>query len=579
MTDDRRTQILPEENDRRAALATFLGDPDETAFASRTLAVLRRVERRYAGLFEEEADLSAGVGNLVFTGAADDPDTLRTLAGMGYADPSAVAAQVRAWHHGRYRAMRSPRARELMTELMPSLLQALAATASPDQAFRHFDRFLAQLPAGVQLLSMFHVNPELLGLVAEIMGGAPRLAEQLSARPQLFDAVLSAAFAAAIPGRAALDAELAAVLRHARDYEDVLDAARRWKAEREFQVGVQLLRGAVDVPGAGAALSDVADAALAALLPAVEAEFAKLHGRLPGAELGIVALGKLGGRELTFTSDVDLLLLYDLPESEVQSDGPRPLSVGHFYNRLAPRLINAISALTAEGRLYEVDTRLRPSGFKGPIAVGLDGFRRYNAEDAWAWEHMALTRARVVAASPGLAAKIADAVRGALTRVRDPAQLVADVAAMRALMVRERRVVSPWDMKHRRGGLVDVEFAVQFLQLRHAAERPDLIEPNTGTAIARLAEAGLLARDDADALGAAHALLTTVQGVLRLAVDGPFDPANAPPALLARLARASGALDFAALEATLGAAASRALAVFERLVPPEAASSGRTAPE
>ncbi len=579
MTDDRQTQRLPAEPAALAALATFLGEPDAARFEARMLAVLRRVERRYAGLFEESPELGSGVGNLVFTGTDDDPDTLATLKSLGFSDPPAVAAQIRAWHHGRYRAMRSPRARELMTELMPGLLHALGATPNPDAAFIHFDRFLSRLPAGVQILSLFHANLELLGLVAEIMGGAPRLAEQLSQRPHLLDSVLSAAFAAAPPGPDALAADLAAALRQARDFQDVLDVVRRWQHEREFQVGVQLLRGRIDVPEAGRALSDLAEATLGVLKPAVEAEFARAHGSPPGGWLAVVALGKLGGRETTFTSDLDLVLIYDVPDTDAPSDGEKPLPPSHYYNRLAQRLVNAITALTPEGRLYEVDMRLRPSGAKGPIAVSLEGFRRYNETDAWTWEHMALTRARVVAGDAALGARVAAAIGEALARPRDPERLVADVAAMRARIAKERRDASPWDVKNRRGGLIDVEFAVQYLQLRHGATHPAILAPGTRDALDRVATAGLLAAADAAALRTAFELATTVQGVLRLAVEGIFDPAGAPPALLARLARAAGALDFAALEATLEAATRESLAVFERLIPPEAAAHGTVAPD
>jgi glutamate-ammonia-ligase adenylyltransferase len=566
MIGDQQTQTLPADDAGIAHLAAFLGYADPDAFASDMLATLRRVERHYARLFEEAPDLGERGGNLVFTGAEDDPGTIETLAGMGFADPPAVTRQVRAWHHGRYRCMRSARARELLTELMPSLLGALGRTPDPQVAFVNFDRFMSRLPAGVQLFSLFHANPHLLGFVAEIMGGAPRLADQLSSRAALLDLVLAEGATRAVPDAAACAADLAAALGQARDFQDELDVVRRWRSERGFVVGVQVLRGAVDAARAGAALADIADTTLAALAPAVAREFRRQHGKVRGGDFAIVALGKLGGREMTATSDLDLLLLYDAPEDAV-SDGEKQLPAPQYFLRLATRFVNAVTAMTPEGQLYEIDTRLRPSGTKGPIATSLPGFRRYNLEDAWTWEHMALTRARVVVASTTLRARIEAVVDEVLRRPRDPARVLADVADMRVRIARERGAAAPLDVKNRRGGLIDVEFVVQALTLVHGARHPGLRAPSTAAALDALESAGLLAAADAATLRRAFALSSAVQAVLRTAIDGAVDPGSQPPALLAGLARVVGASSFAALEADLDAACGAAHAVYERVIP------------
>jgi [glutamine synthetase] adenylyltransferase / [glutamine synthetase]-adenylyl-L-tyrosine phosphorylase len=556
MIADQQTQTLPADEHGLAHLATFLGEPDLATFSERILATLRLVERRYAALFEEAPELGESGGNLVFTGAEDDPGTLETLTRLGFTDAPAVAAQVRAWHHGRYRCMRSARARELLTELMPGLLAALGAAPDPQAAFLNFDRFMSRLPAGVQLFSLFHANPHLLGFVAEIMGGAPRLADQLSTRTGLLDLVLAESFAREPPDAATYGAEMKAALSQARDFQDVLDIVRRWRSERAFQIGVQVLRGRVTASRAGEALADIADTTLIALKPQVEMEFQRLHGTIAGGEFALVALGKLGGREMTATSDLDLILLYDAPQDAI-SEGGKPLPAPQYYLRLATRFVNAVTAMTPEGLLYEIDTRLRPSGTKGPIATSLAGFRRYNLEDAWTWENMALTRSRVVVASPELRARIESAIREVLLRPRDPRQLIADVSAMRLRMARDRKQAGPWDVKNRRGGLVDVEFIVQTLLLRHGSEHPRLLISSTARALAAIAAAGLLDPDDAAALGEAYDLASSVQSVLRIAIDGPFEPSGLPPALLAGLARAVGASSFADLESRLDTACAR----------------------
>ena len=280
MVEDAQTHALPSDRAGIARIAAFLGYPQTDAFVADLLTHLTSVERHYAGLFEHAPSL-AGPGNLVFTGVEDDRETLRTLSLLGFAKPASVAALVRGWHHGRLRATRSQRAREILTELVPELLRIFGATSHPDTALVRFDQFLSHLPAGVQLFLLFHANPGLLELVAEVMAGAPRLAEQLAQRPALLDAVLTEGFFAPFPDRAGLAADLDQMLAGARDYEDTLDVLRRWAGERRFQVGVQLLRRALDGQQAGAVLADIAEAALAALLPSVEAEFARRHGRVP----------------------------------------------------------------------------------------------------------------------------------------------------------------------------------------------------------------------------------------------------------------------------------------------------------
>ncbi len=566
MKDDKQTHTLPPEGPALDALATFLGYETTSDFRSDMFAHLSRVEKHYAKLFEEAPALG-GPGNLIFTGVEDDPATLETLRELGFQDPPKIAATVRGWHHGHHRAVRSSRARELLTELMPALLQALAGTAQPDGAFLRFDRFLSQLPAGVQLFSLFHSNPNLLGLVAEVMGDAPRLADLLAEHTHLLDSVLSQAFLDPLPDTVRLEADLRHALRQARDFQDTLDVLRRWKGEREFQVGVQMLRGLLPAPRVGAALADTAEVAIGALQSAVLEEFARVHGRVANGEFAVVAYGKLGGREMTVTSDLDLIFLWDAPDATEASDGEKPLPAGLYYQRLAQRFINAVTAPTGEGKLYEVDLRLRPSGTKGPLATNLDGFITYQRKDAWTWEHLALTRARPITGTPAFRARVAASIREALLRPRDVAKLTSDVAEMRALMAREHPAKQPWDIKYWRGGLIDIEFIAQYLQLRHAASHPGMLTTNTAEALDRAVAAGVLARADGVALLGALSLWQVVQGLLRLSMGAQVDPAQFPPGLRRSLARAADAVDFAALEANMRDRSAHTLAIFEALIP------------
>src|SRR6185312_8808441 len=565
MIDDAQTHTLPKDADGLRRVAIFSGFDGTEAFSAALLRQLGIVESHYARLFEEAPSLSPQ-GNLVFTGAEDDPDTLATLRQLGFADAPAVAAMVRSWHHGRYRAMQSQRARELLTELVPVLLASFGKSPAPDAALRRFDRFLAGLPAGVQLLSLFYRNPHLIDVIAEIMSVSPRMADQLSQYPVLVEALLGEE-GPPQTDRAALLADIDRALGEPRDEEELYDRARRWVGDRKFRTGVAVLRERVGGEDAGRAFAATAETAIAGLMPRIATNFAQTHGVIPEGSVAVLGFGKLGGREMSATSDLDLVLVYDAPEGVEGSTGPRVLSVAGYFARLSQRLVTALTATTREGNLYEVDMRLRPSGNAGPAASSLTAFRRYHAEAAWTWEHMALTRARVVAGPPGLQNAIKTTIRATLTAARDPDKLRADVAEMRDKMADAHRSPSFWNVKHRRGGLVDIEFVAQYLQLREAHARPDVLQQNTMAALEKLAEAGALTPDDASDLTGALRLWHNVQQMLKLTtLDQEIDEGEAAPSLLALIARASGAVDFAALKRDMDDKAARAYARYRGII-------------
>ena len=580
MFEDEPNLRIPDDADGRAAIARLMGFADEAGFADALLAHVRAVEGHYAALFEDEPALGDESGNLVFTGTDDDPDTLASLERMGFGDASGVSATVRRWHHGRIQATRSTRARELLTELMPALLRALSHTADPDSAFRKLDEFLAGLPSGVQPFLLLHDNPGLLARLAEILGSAPRIAEHLSRSPDLLEGLISGDLHQRLPDRDELIDDLSRTLAPAGDYDDLLDGVRRWQHEREFQVGMQILRGDVAVDRLSGALSDIADTVIETLLPRVHQDFARRHGAVPGAAFAVLGMGKLGSRELTFDSDLDVVFLYGVPAgADVQSDGAQSLTPSHYYARFTKRLSNAVSALTAEGRLYEIDTRLRPSGTSGPIATEAAAFRRYHEEDSWTWEHMALTRARPVAGDPDLSASVMADIRAVLCAPRDADALLADVAAMRERIDGERHTENRWRLKHVRGGLLDLEFIAQYHLLRHAARHPSILVQSTQSMYRRLGEAGVLAADDAGELADMLAFLQRLQGLLRLTVGTNREVDRFTPGVRETLARAMGTDDFAALEERIVAIQDRVRAAYHRLVAAPAAALDRNSEE
>jgi glutamate-ammonia-ligase adenylyltransferase len=558
MIADEQTHKLPADPVKLEHAAIFLGAPDVPTFAAAFIEVLRTVTRHFDALFATAAPLGAS-GALIFTGTEDDPATLETLKGLGFTDPGMVSGVIRRWHHGRYPVMRSARARELLTALKPRLLQALAHAAQPDEAILNFDRFLSRLPAAIQLFALLRSNPDLLDLLSDILGTAPRLAEHLARQPRLVEAMLEHRAYAAEDLALAI-ADLDRQVRDA-DLQTGLEVLRRFKGELEFRIGVAWLKRECDVDVACRALSAVADTVLARVLDLAGADFARAHGRLAGAHMAVVALGKLGGREMAFGSDLDLIFVYDHPVEAEQSDGRSPLSPGLYFARLSQRCITALTSLSGEGRLYDVDMRLRPSGNAGPVAVSLERFAAYNLGEAWTWEHMALTRARPVAGPAVLQARIVDAATAALTAPHDAEKLRADVLDMHRRTMDVHGTDDPWNIKHARGGLMDCEFIAQYLILAGAQAEPGLLTGNTAQAFDRLDQPGL---------AALTRFLRTMQTTLRLCIDGAPDPARFPPGLQALLAAHGGVADLAALAEKLAGAQAQVRARFAELVGPAA---------
>ena len=564
MVADEQAHDLPEDDEGLERIARMRGFASAEAFADAFRASLKEVESHYAALFETAPQLSAGVGNLVFTGDVDDPDTLQTLSGLGFERPSDICRVIRTWHFGRYRATRSSEARERLTELTPALLAAFGRTRRADEAIIRFDEFLAGLPAGIQLFSLLQSNPGLLQLLANIMGAAPRLAAIITRRPHVFDGLLDPLLMSELPNKAYLAGRLASFLGGAAIYEERLDRLRIFAAEQKFLIGIRLLTGAIDAARAGKAFSDLADLTISAAFDAVLAEFARRHGHVPGGRAVILGMGKLGSRELTAGSDVDVILLYDHAAEAEESDGDKPLAPSQYYARLTQRMIAAVSAPTAEGVLYEIDLRLRPSGNKGPVATHVEAFRKYQETEAWSWEHMALTRARVVAGDEGLATAVADDVAAILAAPRDRAKLLKDACEMRGIIETEKPPRDGWDLKLMPGGLIDLEFIAQTAGLLGELEG-ETRTTSTAEALGRLSP-GFCEAQARDDLVAACRLFMGLTQVSRLCLTGDVDRKDMPPGLADLLLANTDLPEMSVLEAHIRETAKRVRAVFETVV-------------
>ncbi|KKB09058.1 bifunctional [glutamine synthetase] adenylyltransferase/[glutamine synthetase]-adenylyl-L-tyrosine phosphorylase [Devosia chinhatensis] len=534
MLRDEQTHIMPDTPEGVSVIGRLMGEADCLRFEQDYRNALELVARYYAELFTEGETLGSGEGNLVFTGSDDDPGTLETLTVMGFSDAHRAIEIVRKWHYGSYAATRTSAARAHLTELLPALLKTLSLTGNADAALARMDDFLSRLPAGVQLFALLRNHEQLRRLLVQFMASAPRMAEAVIHRAHVVDGLIDPAFADDVTHRDILVAKVDAFLSDARSYEELIDRARIIGQEQKFLIAAGLLSGTVSAQAAGEQFTALAETLLHRLFDKVQDEFAQRHGRIDGAEVALLAFGKMASGEMTFTSDLDFILLYEAPDTE--SDGERSLSTPHYFARLTQRLVAAISAPTAEGVLYDADMRLRPSGNAGPLATSLSGFRAYHKDNAWTWEHLALSRARVVAATGGLAAKVDAEIAQIMQRKRDAKKTVEDVVAMRALMARERKPRHPFDLKLASGGLVDLEFIAQSAQLV-AGERIALPQAGTHKVLARLGEIGLVTQGQR--LAQIHDVYATILQVMSSALLSPFKDDAWPPAfrdLLAQLA-------------------------------------------
>ncbi|MDA8653965.1 bifunctional [glutamine synthetase] adenylyltransferase/[glutamine synthetase]-adenylyl-L-tyrosine phosphorylase [Alphaproteobacteria bacterium] len=481
MRQDEQTHSLPREAEALLRVANFSGYDDIYVFGNDLTQHLTYVAQEYGALFETSEALSADSGNLVFTGAEDDPGTLETLTAMGFQRPSDMSAIIRGWHTGRMRVMRSSRAREMLTRLKPQLLTSLARNGHADDTLLRFDKFLNGLPAGIQLFSMFQANPRMLDLVIDVIATAPRLAEWLSKNVNLLDVMMDDLDIDGVQDDDHMAQNLAAYLNRYKGDGIIerIDRTRLFVHEQQFALGVATLRDPQRALNYGKAYSALASAAVQDVLKAAIANMKAQHGEIVGSEMAIIALGKFGSNEMTITSDLDLIIVCDAPDFSVMSNGPKPLDCDTWFARAARRFLSGLSAPTPNGTLYEVDTRLRPSGNAGTLVTKLSGFTDYQNNEAWTWEHMALTRARVLSADSGLKAKLETAIDNIMRAPRDRSKVLADVAQMRQKLNDHRQAKSVWDVKLGRGGLFEIEFMAQTLALLNGHENPDILSAQT----------------------------------------------------------------------------------------------------
>ncbi|MEY9883898.1 bifunctional [glutamine synthetase] adenylyltransferase/[glutamine synthetase]-adenylyl-L-tyrosine phosphorylase [Bradyrhizobium sp. USDA 329] len=576
MIADEQTHTLPEDGQAVERFAWFFGYQDREAFARDLLRQLQIVQGHYEKLFEgDDPTGTARLPALDYSAGPDDPRLLQHLVTLGFKKPAAVAQTVRDWITGDYRVFRNEATRSAFVEFVPALIDGLAHAEEPDRAVVAFDHFLGALQRGGRLITLLGQNRDLVALVALVLGAAPRLGEMLARQPQLMDGLIDPRFFGAMPDRQELSGRLATTVRDADSYEEFLDRLRLFGQESLFLIGTRILSGTVSAQQASTAFADVAEGIVHTVHGLVADRFAAQHGRIKGQETAIIAMGRLGSREMTASSDLDLILLYDFDSDNPDSDGPKSLQGAHYFARFTQRLISAFTTRTNYGVLYEIDMRLRPSGRAGPVASSLVSFADYQATEAWTWEHMALTRARVVSASPEFRERIERVIRDVLTRRRDPAITANDVADMRRAIAQEKGEADCWDIKHAAGGMVDIDFIAQYLQLVHAHDKPDILDVGTMQVLENACRLGVLAQSETEILRAAARLYHDLTQILRLCVSERFKPETAGTDLLRVMARAGDAPDFSSLEARVKETQTEVRRVFRTLLEGTSPASAR----
>jgi [glutamine synthetase] adenylyltransferase / [glutamine synthetase]-adenylyl-L-tyrosine phosphorylase len=511
MIDDRQTHSLPHNSEELNAVARLDGLDSGADLIEQLRPHVSAVGTIYDALDGSPSE-----------NVASDGDTLRaTLQGAGFTQADDAVQRVTEWRSGRLRTLRSPAALAALEAVLPQLIETLGSAPDSSRAIISFSTLVERLPSAVNLFRLLEAQPGLLRLLLVVLIHAPTLADALARRSDLLDRLIDAS---AFDPPGSVDA-LAEEMRHAGSLELQLDHVRRVVGDHRFALGVQVVEGATDPISVAGGYARVAEAAVRVVADASIAGFEAVHGTVEGSELVILALGRMGGAELTHASDLDLILLFS-GDFDRESSGPKPLGAVQYYNRLAQRVIAGLSVPTAAGPLYEIDTRLRPSGASGPLVVSLEGFRLYQTHEAWTWEHMALCRARVIYGSVEARSITEKIITDVLKAPQDKDKLLRDAVKMRADIAAHKPPKGTLDVKLCGGGLVDLEFAIHTTQLLEKAG----FSPYLPDAIAELSAQGLLSSRAVSA----HQFLTRLLVTVRLMAPDLTGPDSATAALIAR---------------------------------------------
>lgn len=567
MVADSQTHQVPEDEAARHNIAIMMGFDDLSSFDTHLVEVLNQVCSAYDDIFaSNETDDNNTGRQLNFHTSKADQKALEALARFGFVNPAHAYQLVHRLVESDVPALQTHQAQHILDQLLPNLLAAMGETGQADKALINFDRFTRSLPMGVQLFALLAANGSLLKLLIDILGTAPRLADLVARRPHIFDSLLEPQFFTQLPAYDTLKKRIEDFVNQARSFEDGLDRARVIGQEFKFFISVRLLARAITPLQASKAFSHLAQIITAQIFFMVRQDIEARFGHIDRAQWVILAMGRLGSEEMSATSDLDLILLYDHPDDVKGSTGARRLDPPVYFARATQRLIAGLTAPTAQGILYEADMRLRPSGRAGPLATRFKAFQIYQRHHAWTWEHQALTRARVVAGDPQLKNKVHEEINDLITQKRVSSVVKKDVAAMRIRLLRDRPTRFHWHIKLVRGGLVDVEFIAQAYVLMHAHQYPWILKKHTRAILLALATHKLITVSQAEILIQAYDFYVLLLQLLAISYEGRLAPDNFSSGLKQRLVTHSQMPDFEFVDAELLRMQAEVADLFEALI-------------
>ncbi len=520
MVADEQTHTLPKNENEMYHIAIFCGYVDTISFLNVLHQKISLVREHYSHLFETSPSLASNLpeaqGSLIFTGTENHPDTIDTLRKMGFKNPERVSDMVRGWHHGRYSTTKSKRARAELTKLMPHLFVAFAKSPSPDIAFARFDEFLSNLTEHNQIFSMLYVHQNIMELLADIMGGYPEIAQNIAKNPALIEYVLAPEFYTRLPEKEELQRSLKREIKSAKnDLDEVIEATKNWANDLKFRLGIQLVTKDITTEGLFIGLSNIAETVIRTFMKLVNKEMEAQYGKIANGNFAVIAFGKFGSRELTFNSDLDLVFAYDFEKDNLD------IPATAYYNRMVTKLVTMLSSVTAGGKLYEVDMRLRPLGESGPLASSLESLDNYyNPEkkdgSAWVFEYIALTRARVISNNPAFERKLSKLIRSKLQHKWKSETLLKEAKYIHERFRKTKRQKNIFDIKNAEGGLFDLEFLIRFLQLRNLYKHPKILGQSTVKTINALHKNKLINASEYKVIREAYTLYKEIQNILRI---------------------------------------------------------------
>ncbi|MEM6603225.1 MAG: bifunctional [glutamine synthetase] adenylyltransferase/[glutamine synthetase]-adenylyl-L-tyrosine phosphorylase, partial [Pseudomonadota bacterium] len=568
MVRDEQTHLIPTDEDDFANIASFCDYKTPDLFEKNILLRLKKVSYISDKLFAVEKPLGSSTGSLVFTGHDDHPQTVTSLTKMGFKAPEKVIAIIRNWHFGKYRAMRSSRSREILTEITPSLLNEVASTADPDSTMARLDDFIAKLPYGVRFLSYLLNSPNLFKLVIDIMGNAPDLADYLAKYPETFDVMAEQDFYTPSTTLSDFQRDFSYRLRKTMSLEGVLNLLRRFNREQRLRIGVAALRQSITIHEAGHSLAYLAAFCIEIAVQHTEKEL-RMRYNLPSKaddnSLAIVAMGSLGGTEMHAGSDLDLLMIYrgawDIADN--RNDLPDPQS---YYSKFGQRILSALSARTEDGILYDVDMRLRPSGNSGPLVVNLARFEDYHKHHAQTWEHLALLRAAPLTGPPNLCKDIEKIIHDVLCLKRDPVVIASDIHSMREKLLQHRKAATLWDVKLSHGGMFDVSFIIHYLALIYAHDHPEILNPTLRILMVNLFEHKLLSEAHYSKLLKAWDMFLGLMHFFALTKVDVQKLMTYPEQLLSKVGHITGGTDYKDMEEHLQSAYQDVQKIYNEII-------------